>query len=314
MKFRTEIDIPKAEFTISHKDKLVMMGSCFAENISSKMSEAGFNVDVNPFGILYNPISITNGLSDLLNRREYVEDDLFVSRDVYHSFSHHGRFSGTDKATVLSVMNKQLKASKAFLQRADYLIITFGTAKVYRLYSNGRVVSNCHKLPANFFTYSMLSVGEIVQAWLDIIQKLRDGNPQLKIIFTVSPIRHWKDGAHENQISKSTLLLAINELIRWNDGLYYFPSYEIVLDDLRDYRFYKEDMVHPNSQAIEYIWQKFSDTYFNEKTKSVIKEWMSIQQALNHKPFNPESEEYKSFLKKTEERRDRFIQEHSLSV
>lgn len=309
MKFRTEIHIPQSKFLISHHDKIMMIGSCFAENVSQRMLESGFNVHVNPFGILYNPVSIANALSDILYKNEYTVHDLFESNGLYQSFSHHGKFSGVNKEEVLLGMNKELLSSKESLRQAQYLIITFGTARVYRL-NNGRVVANCHKLPDYYFSHDLLSLNEIVQQWHQTIQQVRNYNPQIKILFTVSPIRHWKDGAMENQISKSTLFLSIHEMRKWLENIYYFPAYELMMDDLRDYRFYAEDMLHPNTQAVEYIWEKFGQTYFSDATRLLIKEWASLQRSINHRPFNPDSEEYKAFYKKAVEKREAFLASH----
>ena len=310
MKFRTEITIPQASFSISHHHKIEMIGSCFVENISTKLKQAGFHIDVNPFGILYNPVSIGSALVDLFLKKEYTEDDIFFFNGIYQSFSHHGRFSGVDSKQVLEKMNLQLAESSRFIKEASALVITFGTAKVYRLLSTGRVVSNCHKLPAKSFSHELLSVNEITELWLKRIQQLRQINPKICIVFTISPIRHWKDGAHDNQLSKSVLFVALNEIQRQAENTYYFPSYELLMDDLRDYRFYSEDMLHPNAQAIDYIWEKFENTYFDDTTKGLIKEWEDIQQALNHRPFNPESEEYKNFLCTTQQRKELFCKQH----
>lgn len=307
MKLRTEIVIPVPDFQISHHDKILMIGSCFVENISTRMVDSGFTVDINPFGILYNPQSLDKGLSDLLRDKKYAENDLFQHQGIYHSFSHHSRFSDIDPDIALKQINGRIAFSSAFLQQATVLVVTFGTAFVYTLKSSGEVVSNCHKLSDKLFDHRRLNISEIVDDWSELIVEMRNKNPHLKIVFTVSPIRHWKDGAHENQLSKSTLLLAIDELIKKNKESYYFPSYEILMDDLRDYRFYAEDMVHPSSQAIDYIWEKFSQTYFDKKTLNLIREWESIRQALNHRPFNPESEEYIIFREKAERKREDFI-------
>jgi hypothetical protein len=283
MKFRTEIPISPAGFSLSHSDKIEMLGSCFVENISAKLLASHFQVDVNPFGVLYNPFSIANGLSDLINGQTYMAKDLFYQDGAYHSFSHHSRFSGTDEAVVTEQINSRIQQSSDFLKEASVLIITFGTANTYRLLSSGKVVSNCHKLPASLFREERLSVQAIGEKWNDLINRLQSFNPQLKILFTVSPIRHWKDGAHENQLNKATLLLAVNELVKVHDSCYYFPSYEIMMDDLRDYRFYAEDMIHPNQQAINYIWEKFGDTFFDKKTLELIKEYEKVQKQLHHR-------------------------------
>lgn len=301
MKFRTEITAVPADFGITHSDKIAMLGSCFVENISSQLANAGFQIDVNPFGIVYNPLSLSNNLNQLLDDKRFTAHDLFRDKEIYHSFFHHSRFSGTNKEEVLATINSRLAESSAFLRKANLLIITFGTAFVYRLQSTGEVVSNCHKLPANRFSYKSLTVAEIVAEWTNLISKLQEAIPEIKILFTVSPIRHWKDGAHGNQLSKATLLLAVDELIKICPNCFYFPAYEILLDDLRDYRFYAEDMLHPSPQAVDYIREKFSETYFSKETMGKIREYERIQQALNHRPFHPESEEHKAFRKKVEE-------------
>lgn len=307
MKFRTEFDIPADNLRIKYSDCIAMLGSCFVENISGKLVESGFRTDINSFGIIYNPSSVSNCIHQLIDRRIFSSEDLFQEKGIYHSFLHHSRFSSTNLETALFSINERIRFSSDFLQRANLLIVTFGTAFVYRLKSSGKIVSNCHKLPEHLFRYERLEISEIVSDWKNLLEKLNDFNPGLQILFTVSPIRHWKNGAHENQLSKSILLLAVDELVKSYKNCFYFPSYEILLDDLRDYRFYAEDMLHPSSQAINYIWGRFSEHYFDSDAKEKIKEWDAIQRELNHKPFNPDSEEYRRFLKNAEKRRDDFL-------
>lgn len=302
MKLRTEIFIAPSDLRLSFSDKIFMSGSCFVENMSIKLQSAGLDVDVNPFGVVYNPVSIAHGIHGLLNGKNYTVSDLFENKKMFHSFSHHSRFSDVSEEACLKRINDRLAYSSDYLNQASVFVATFGTAYVYRLKDSGEVVSNCHKLPDKIFTRNRLTVAEIVQEWNELILPLRKQNPQLKFLFTVSPIRHWKDGAHDNQISKSTLLLAIEELIRQHDGCYYFPSYEIMMDDLRDYRFYADDMLHPSSVAAEYIWDKFSQAFFDKETLKLMQEWESIQQALNHRPFNPDSEEYEQFKAQTKQK------------
>ena len=285
MNFRTEVLIQPSDFNISHEYKIAMQGSCFAESVALKLSDAGFSVDLNPFGIAYNPLSLSQNLKRLLNNKPYTEDELFKENDVYHSFSHHSRFSGTDPDEVLSKINLRMAMSSPYLKTSHLLIITFGTAYVYRLQKNGYIVSNCHKLHSDFFSYKRLTVNEIILEWSDLIARLQEFNPALKILFTVSPIRHWKDGAHENQLSKSILLLAVDELARNHSQCYYFPAYEIMLDDLRDYRFYADDMMHPASRAIDYIWKKFSDVFFNKETLIKAHQYEKAHKALKHIPI-----------------------------
>ena len=306
MDFRTKITIPAFNFNINHDDKLMMMGSCFAENMATSLLDCGFQVDMNPFGTVYNPQSLASGIRNLLSRKKYATSDLFSHQGLYHSFSHHSRFSDISAENCIENINRRLETSADFLKTASILVITYGTSYVYSLKSTKETVTNCHKLPDDHFTRKRLSVTDIVNDWSLLIKELKLYNPNLKILFTVSPIRHWKDGAHENQLSKASLFLAIDELIRQNDFCHYFPSYEIVMDELRDYRFYAEDMLHPSPVAVEYISERFSETFFTSETQSKVKEWRSIQKALKHKPFNPDSDEHKEFLRKTQERLDNF--------
>lgn len=308
MVFRTSVTLPAFNFSINHSDKIMMLGSCFAENLSAPLLNAGFRVDVNPFGIVYNPQSLASCMREVISSKKYTSNDLFFHKEGYHSFSHHSKFSADTVENCLETINMRLESASDFLKNATILIITFGTSYVYLLKSTGETVVNCHKLPESCFIRKRLSIEDIVDDWDSLINDLIEYNPNLKILFTVSPIRHWKDGAHGNQLSKSILLLAIDELVRKNAFCsYYFPSYEILLDELRDYRFYAEDMLHPSLITINYIWEKFSDVFFMPETKLKIKEWQNIQKALNHKPFNSNSEDYKSFLLKTEQKLNNFI-------
>lgn len=294
--FRTEIKLEKSDFRISHIDKLMFIGSCFTENIGKKLENFKFNIDINPFGILYNPISVKSGLDILLSGKDFTEKDIFYKNELWNSFYHHSRFSHFDKNIALDQINQRINQSKEFITTADYLFITFGTAWVYLYNKTNKIVSNCHKIPAKEFTRKRLSVHEIVHEYKLLIDKLITINQKLKIIFTVSPVRHWKDGAHGNQLSKATLLLTIDELCQKYDNIAYFPSYEMLMDDLRDYRFYNEDMLHPNDLAVKYIWTKFSDTYFNENTQKLIKHIEKINKAVQHRVINLKSEQYQKFL------------------
>lgn len=302
MKFRTEIEIEKASFDINHKSKIMFLGSCFTENIGNILEEHKFKVDINPFGILYNPLSVAKSLEILTEKSSLTPQSLVEKDGVWHSRFHHSRFSGTDKQGVLDNINKRLAISSEFLCQTDYLFITFGTAWTYFLKESEQVVANCHKFPAKDFTRKLISVDAIVSRMKTALDKLFSLNKHLKIIFTVSPVRHWKDGANGNQISKSILLLAIEDLKKQYKTASYFPSYELVIDDLRDYRFYAEDMLHPNDLAVKYIFGKFSDCYFNSSTKEINKEIEKINRGLAHRPFNPNSENHQKFLKKLNER------------
>ena len=300
MDLYTRISIPKAPFAFSYTEQTVLLGSCFAENIGKKLEENKFKTDLNPFGTLYNPSSIAEAIRMLLHPERFTGDDLFRHEGVYHSFSHHSRFSSPSETECLENINGRLFSSAEIIRKARRMIITLGTAWVYRLRSTGKIVSNCHKLPEKMFDRQMLSVDEITAEWKSILLSLWEQNPELKILFTVSPIRHWKDGAHGNQLSKATLLLAVEQLQKdFPEQTAYFPAYEIMMDELRDYRFYADDMLHPSLQAIEYIWERFTETMLSREAQAILKEWKDIQKAINHKPFQPESEAYKHFISQT---------------
>ncbi|MBP3517406.1 MAG: GSCFA domain-containing protein [Parabacteroides sp.] len=300
MEFYTRISIPKAPFTFSHTEQTVLLGSCFAENIGKKLEENKFKTDLNPFGTLYNPSSIAEAIRMLLRPERFTGDDLFQHEGIYHSFSHHSRFSSSSETECLANINGRLFRSADALRESRRMILTFGTAWVYRLKSSGKVVSNCHKLPEKMFDRQLLTVEKIATEWKSLLLSLWEQNPDLKILFTVSPIRHWKDGAHGNQLSKATLLLAIDVLQKeFPERTAYFPAYEIMMDELREYRFYADDMLHPSPAAVEYIWERFTDNMLSTDSLTILKEWKNIQKAINHKPFQPESEAYKRFISQT---------------
>jgi len=300
MELYTRISLPSPSFSFSHRNKVILLGSCFVENIGYQLEKNKFEVDINPFGTLYNPASISLSLRMLMQPERFTGKDLFTHEESYHSFTHHSRFSSFSEEECLTNINNRLEASSEYLRKATRLVITFGTSYVYRLKSDGKVVANCHKLPEKMFTREMLSVDQIVSEWRLLLLSLWEHNPKLKALFTVSPIRHWKDGARGNQISKAILLVAIDRLQKeFPDQTDYFPAYEIMMDELRDYRFYAEDMIHPSSQAIDYIWERFAENNISEDSRSILKEWNEIQKAINHKPFQPESEGYKQFIMQT---------------
>lgn len=301
--FQTKVQIPPSSLKIGYEDQMMTLGSCFAENIGKKMNDVYFDLDVNPFGVLYNPVSIKNSLELLLQNKPFSSDDLFEYHSVWNSFSHSTQFSNPDQKTCLDNINFRLESSAEFLKNTDALIITFGTAWIFEDVKSESVVSNCHKLPANQFQRRRLSVDEIVADYSELINQLTDQLPDLKLIFSVSPIRHWKDGAHENNISKSTLLLAIEELQSRFEQVHYFPAFEIQMDELRDYRFYASDMLHPSEVAVDYIWQRFSETYFNEQTLQLKKRLEQLASNLAHRPYQPDSIEYKMFMKNTKKRK-----------
>lgn len=308
--FRTEIEITHSSFEISYKDNIMTLGSCFAENIGKKLSDVYFQTDINPFGVLYNPISIRNSIDLLMQDKEFDKKDIFESRSLWQSFSHSSLFSDISAENCLNRINTRLINSSNFLRSTDCMLITFGTAWVFEDVKSGRVVSNCHKLPANNFIRRRLTVDEIISEYSSLISKLKATFPGLQIIFSVSPIRHWKDGAHENNLSKSTLLLVINELQNQFEQVHYFPAYEIMMDELRDYRFYASDMLHPSEVAVDYIWKRFSDTYFSKQTLQLKKQLEQLAADLAHRPFQPDSSEFKKFQENIEKRKSGILAEH----
>ena len=296
MNFRTQVELPERETEIRHSERIMLFGSCFAENIGNLLKENKFRCDVNPFGVLYNPLSITNALNQILEGKEYEEEDLFFSGGLWHSWMHHSDFSAPSQEEALALMNFRLAKAKENLAKADWLVMTWGTAYVYIHQEMQKVVGNCHKQPDKTFRRLMLNAEAFVEECRGVLKKCREVNPNLKVLFTVSPIRHAKDGMHGNQLSKATLLLAIDEICRICPNCFYFPSYEIIMDELRDYRFYADDMIHLSSKSVEYIWECFSRCYFSKETQAVMKEWMEIKKAIDHKPFRPDSDAYRAFL------------------
>jgi hypothetical protein len=290
---------------------MMLFGSCFSENIGSKLLDYRFQAEVNPFGILYNPSSVSQAIKFLLAGKQPVsENDLVFHNEMYHSLMHHGDFSDICKYECLENIFDRFYDAADLIAEADIFFVTFGTAYVYRWKETGEVVGNCHKIRADKFVRSRLTIDEIVSEWSEIISLIKSKNDKAKFLFTVSPIRHWKDGAHENQVSKSTLHLAIDSLQSQFEDVHYFPAYEILLDELRDYRFFAEDMMHPSSVAADYIWERFSETYFEDKTKEINEEWLQIYRALNHKPINPETEAHKNFLEQTKLKMDAFFKKY----
>ena len=300
MNLQTEVIIPEQPFRISHSDKILLLGSCFAENIGNKLQESKFSVDLNPFGTLYNAHSIGSAVSILCGNKIYQKGELVERHGIYNSFDHHSRFSATTAVGALKLINEQITVSRESLRSTQTVLITLGTRFIYKIKGEDRVVSNCHKFPEKNFDRYACSCAEITEQCEQMLQKLWAIQPTMRVIFTVSPIRHWKDGAHENQLSKATLLLAIESIQKlYPEHITYFPAYEIMMDQLRDYRFYADDMIHPSTVAIHYIWEQFKNSYFTKETMEVIELYTEIQKAINHKPFNPSSEQYHRFIMQT---------------
>lgn len=283
MEFRTISEIKRADETIDYSSGVMMMGSCFAGEIGRQFRAGKMNVLINPFGVLYNPLSTARSLEMIMEGKTFRREDLHHYDNKYLSFYHDTGFSSRESSISLDRINRSISCANDFLSSATFLFITYGTAWVYRWKENKELVANCHKIPAAQFTRHLLTREDILKTWQDVIVQVRNFNRDLKIVFTVSPVRHLKDGAHGNQVSKATLLMAIEDMIAGDNDLSYFPSYEIMLDDLRDYRFYAKDMVHPSDAAIEYIWEKFRECYFSPGTNTIYARVKKITDARNHK-------------------------------
>ncbi len=298
LKFRTKIPNSSFSFDFDHRQPILCMGSCFAEHIGSKLTSFKFTSLLNPFGILYNPYSIASGLEQLSSNRIFSEEDLFEANGQWHSFDHHGHFSDPEKTKAIQNINLKIEEGFHFLKKTNRLILTFGTSNVFVYKKTQEIVANCHKVPNHEFERKALSIESILEKLNPIFDQLKNQNPDLEILLTVSPIRHIRDGLIENQRSKSRLLLACEQLSKKANFIHYFPSYEIMMDDLRDYRFYKEDMIHPSDLAINYIWDYFDQCFFSAETRDLNLKISKIINAVQHRPFHPESEEHQSFLNK----------------
>ncbi|WP_432222211.1 GSCFA domain-containing protein [Flavobacterium sp. TMP13] len=306
MQFTTQIPIFKTKSPIDYNSKIILLGSCFVENMGEKLSYFKFQNTINPFGIIFNAVSIEKLMYRAVNFIEFTEKDIFFYNDLWHCYEVHSELSNPDKEKFLEILNERIQSTNKQISEASHLIITYGTSWVYKEKKTNQIVANCHKVPQKEFEKVLLSAEEnqhAIQNTLLLIQQL---NSDCKIIITISPVRHIKDGFIENQVSKANLITTVygiskRELFK-QKSLEYFPSYEIVMDELRDYRFYAEDMLHPNVTAIRYIWKLFKENYISENTFSVMEEIDTIQKSLLHKPFNPNSESHLKFVTKLHEK------------
>jgi hypothetical protein len=301
MKFRSEISIPEIKVKIGCEKPVVMLGSCFTENIGTYLVQHLFNVTVNPFGVIYNPFSIRNAIEALMYKDSYNIEDLDRHNELWFSFDHYTKFSDPDQQKALHKINNSFERAKTLIKASDRLILTFGTAYIYTLKSNGRIVNNCHKIPAREFDRRRLTIREITDAYAELINKILSRQPGMQILFTVSPVRHLKDGFTENQRSKATLLLSIDELVQAFPGTCdYFPSYEIMMDDLRDYRFYDNDLVHPNEQGMTYISELFREHCLDAPARAAISALDPLIRTLNHRPQHTTTEAFRKLRTATQ--------------
>lgn len=293
--FRTVVPVKKLPVMISHRTEILCIGSCFAQHIGERLTTFRFPVMCNPTGILFNPLSIESALRRLLEKRRFGKEDLVFFNDCWHGFDHHSDFSGSDRDRVLATMNESFDRATETLSRADVLMLTFGTAAVYRHVRTDRVVANCHKMPHTEFERRLVPSAEIVDRYKKIIADLLALRPELRIVFTVSPVRHLRDDPHENSVSKARLIDAVFDLESRFKQVSYFPAYEIMMDDLRDYRFYNEDMAHPNDVATAYIWERFCESAIASRSREFIREFEPVVQAMAHRVTDPGSAAAREF-------------------
>ena len=302
MNFRLELDIKAFKQQINIRNAVMLMGSCFTDHISKRLATHKFKVLENPNGIIFNPISIRQAISSYIHQKEYKATDLFYFNELWTSWDHHGMFAHPDEQTTLAQINQSISNAHTFLKQADWLILTLGSSFVYELndtapgFQKAQVAANCHKVPQPHFTHRLLAYLEVEAAIDDLVRETMAFNPNLKIIFTISPVRHAREGLVENNRSKALLHTAVHQMIQAYDHCQYFPSYELVIDDLRDYRFYAEDLVHPNYQATQYVWDKFCDAAIDEESSRLMKTILSIVHAKNHRPLHEGSSQHKTFL------------------
>ena len=296
MDFRTQIPENRSYNQITYDSDIILLGSCFSKNIGSVLDDFKFRTAVNPFGVLFHPVAIERLISHTINKKQYFDEDLFFQNERWHCFDVHSELSAASKEALLKNLNDTVKGFYKQLQKASHIIITLGTAWVYRLISDDLIVANCHKVPQKKFLKELLSVDKISESLDATIKLIRDLNKNVEIVITVSPVRHLKDGFVENSLSKSHLISGIHQIVDKREHINYFPSYEIMLDDLRDYRFYKKDMIHPNEVAIEYIWEYVKKTWIDEEVYPLMNKVGNVRKALAHQPFNKGSKSHKQFL------------------
>jgi hypothetical protein len=317
MQFRTQIPIPTSTHPIDYYSKIISLGSCFAINISEKFDYFKFQNACNPFGILFHPLAIEKLIAFAAEKKIFTEADIFFYNERWHCYDAHSDLSNGDPIELLNDLNTIIKSTREQLIEATHIIITYGTAWVYRNNESMSIVANCHKVPQKNFEKHLLSIDVIQKSIQNTIYLIQSLNPEVKVVFTVSPVRHIKDGFVENQQSKAHLISALHEVLLQlvsapplgSRGL--FPSYEIMMDELRDYRFYAEDMLHPNQVAIDYIWKRFKETNISETAFATMEEVKNVQKSLSHKPFNPDSESHQKFEAKLKDKITALVSKHS---
>ena len=296
MQFQISFPIAKQAKQIAYPGKITLIGSCFTENMAKRLEDRKWQTLQNPHGILFNPVSVHTCIRDVVRKQVYTQDHLFYLNEMWHSWLHHSRFSGVTPEDALQKMNASIAEANAFFKSSNWLVITLGSAFAYRHNDLDMHVSNNHRAPAQWFTKELLDTNFIIAQMQSSIAMLKEFNPALQIIFTISPVRHLRDGVIDNNRSKSRLIEAVHQLVNANDHCYYFPSYEIVIDELRDYRFFDIDFAHPNYSATEYVWERFKEIAIDEKCYERMEEIYKIKLAIHHKTQNPASNAHQQFL------------------
>lgn len=311
MNFQIKIPLQRqSNNLIDYASNILLLGSCFAENIGNKLSYYKFRNTLNPFGILFHPLAIEKLITRAINKDYYSDDEVFQYNEQWHCYDAHSQLNASSKEELLQSLNNAIDNTNKQITESKYFIITLGTAWVYRHIESDTIVANCHKVPQKKFTKELLSVDKIQESLEATISLIQSVNRNTKFIFTVSPIRHIKDGFVENQRSKSHLTAAIHQVVEPRKSRFYFPSYELMMDELRDYRFYAEDMIHPSSLAIDYIWERFKMVWIGENAMSTMDEVEIIQKGLEHRPFNPNSKAHQKFLQNLEVKKTKLQEQY----
>ncbi len=297
--FRTELHPAALPRSIALHDYILTVGSCFSEGIGRQLADYKFNVLANPFGTVYNPLSIHQLVYQMVENQSPADDGYLQRDDVFLHYDYPSRFAALSRSELSQSLTSAIAASHRFMTKTRWLMLTYGTAWVYRLRQNNRLVANCHKMPSSLFTKELLTEKQIVDSFNNLFEKLKATCPDPQVILTVSPVRHLRDTLELNSVSKAVLRLACHTLCQTHEAVHYFPAYELLLDDLRDYRFYDADLLHPSAEATDYIWNKFVQSAMDEEARKFIQEWHNIKQALNHKPFLPRSRSYRQFIEAT---------------
>ena len=305
MKLQTQVAIPEGKSKIDYQSKIVLLGSCFSENIGEKFQYYKFRSLQNPLGILFHPFAMENFLQRVVQQEEFTAKDVFQHQEIYSCFEAHSKMNALTAEEILENLNNSIQQSRKFLMEASHIILTFGTAWIYKFLETDKYVANCHKVPQREFQKELISAEKLQQSIDRIVALIRQLNPEISIIFTVSPVRHEKDGLVENSRSKAHLLNAVHQVVeKFSSKMAYFPSYELMMDELRDYRFYADDLLHPSKIAVQYIWEKFVETWVSSESLRTMTEVDKIQQALQHRAFNPESEAHQQFLLQLEKKKE----------